>query len=94
MSLQQQRSMQTGELPAVVAGMPIVNVWYAGRSIGLYRVIDVEPRAMLLKHGAISFPVGTPLEVVDFQRLLPEATDRRVSTTVVDNDRSGIRLSW
>ena len=66
------RSIQTGNVPAVVAGLPIVNVWYGGQSIGLYRVKQVDERAMVLNHGAISFPVGTLLDVVDFQRLIPQ----------------------
>lgn len=87
-------SIQTGEVPAALAGLPIVNVWYRGQSIGLYRVEHVDERAMVLKHGVISFPVGTLLDIVDFQRLVPNAAARRLSTTVVDNNRSGIRLAW
>ena len=88
------RSIQTGEVPVVLAGLPIVNVWYGGQSIGLYRVKQVDERAMVLKHGAISFPVGTPLDVVDFQLLIPNSASLRVSTTVVDNNLHGIRLVW
>ncbi|MBW8371948.1 MAG: hypothetical protein K0M66_13390 [Thiobacillus sp.] len=86
--------IQTGNVPAGVAGLPIVNVWYGGQSIGLYRVKQVDERAMVLNHGAISFPVGTLLDVVDFQRLIPNSASLRLSTTVVDNNRSGIRLAW
>lgn len=88
------KSIQTGNLPAVVAGLPIVNVWYGGHSIGLYRVKQVDDQAMVLNHGAISFPVGTPLDVVDFQHLVPNSAVPRLSATVVDNDRNGIRLAW
>lgn len=88
------RSIQTGEVPSVVAGLPIVNVWYDGHSIGLYRVMQVGERAMVLKHGAISFPVGTLLDIVDFQRLVPHSAFPRLSTTVVDNTCNGIRLAW
>lgn len=88
------RSIQTGDVPSTLAGLPIVNVWYRGQSIGLYRVDQVDERAMVLKHGVISFPVGTLLDIVDFQRLVPNAATRRLSTTVVDNNRSGIRLAW
>jgi len=88
------RSIQTGDVPSALAGLPIVNVWYRGQSIGLYRVKRVDTRAMVLKHGVISFPVGTLLEIVDFQRLIPSSDSLRLSTTVVDNDRSGIRLVW
>lgn len=88
------RSIQTGDVPSTLAGLPIVNVWYRGQSIGLYRVEQVDERALLLKHGVISFPVGTALDVVDFQRLISHSAERRLSTTVVDNTRSGIRLAW
>lgn len=88
------RSIQTGNVPEIVAGLPIVNVWYRGRSIGLYRVRDVAERGMVLKHGAISFPVGTALDVVDFQNVIPNAPTFRLSTTVVGNDHQGIQLAW
>ncbi len=88
------RSAQTGNVPANVAGLPIVNVWYRGRSIGLYRVNRIDERALVLNHGGISFPVGTQLDVVDFQRLVPHAASSRLSAKVVDNNRSGIRLAW
>ncbi|MDP3124070.1 MAG: hypothetical protein Q8M84_00405 [Thiobacillus sp.] len=64
------RSIQTGNVPAVVAGLPIVNTGHGGHGIGLYRVMQGDARAMVLNHGAISFPVGTLPDVVDFQRLI------------------------
>ena len=88
------RSIQTGNVPMVVAGLPIVNIWYGGHGIGLYRVKQVDERAMVLNHGVISFPVGTLLDVVDFQRLIPNSTSPRLSTTVVDNNHNGIWLAW
>jgi hypothetical protein len=88
------RSIQTGDVPSTLAGLPVVNVWYRGQSIGLYRVHQVDERAMVLRHGVISFPVGTLLDVVDFQRLVPNSASSRLSTTVVDNNRNGIRLAW
>jgi hypothetical protein len=88
------RSVQTGNVPDVVAGLPIVNVWYRGRSIGLYRVKEVGERGIVLNHGGISFPVGTLLDIVDFQHLIPDSRFKRLSTTVVDNNYSGIRLAW
>lgn len=88
------RPIQTGNVPAELAGLSIVNVWHGGHSIGLYRVSKVEERAMVLNHGAISFPVGTLLDVVDFQRLIPHAVSPRLSTTVVGNNPGGIQLAW
>jgi len=88
------RSVQTGNVPAMVAGLPIVNVWYGGHSIGLYRVKQIAERVMVLKHGAISFPVGTLLDIVDFQRLFIPSLPSRLSTTVVDNNLNGISVAW
>lgn len=88
------RSAQTGNVPSNLAGLPIVNVWYRGKSIGLYRVNRIDERALVLNHGGISFPVGTQLDIVDFQRLVPNAGSSRLSTQVVDNNRGGIRLAW
>jgi len=85
---------QTEKTASTLRGLPIVNVWYGGHSIGLYRVSKVEARALVLNHGGISFPVGTPLDVVDFQRLIPHAPTQRLSAMVVDNNRSGIQLAW
>lgn len=88
------RSIQTGNLPAVVAGLPIVNVWHGGRSIGLYHVKRIDGRAIVLKPGSIAFTLGTLLEVVDFQHLIPDAAGRRLSATVVETGWSGIQLAW
>ena len=88
------RSVQTGNVPNVVAGLPIVNVWYGGRSIGLYRVKEVAERGIVLNHGGLFLPVCTLLDIVEFQRLLPDSPYQRLSTTVVDNNYSGIRLAW
>jgi hypothetical protein len=88
------RSIQTGDVPAALAGLPVVNVWYRGQSIGLYRVERIVDHEMVLKQGVISFPVGTPLDVVDFQRLVPNSVGIRLSARVVDNDQKGIRLAW
>lgn len=63
-----------------------------GRRAGLYRVRAVSPKDMLLSHGAISFPVGTRLEVED---VLGIVADRPLQPArVVANDRSGVKLAW
>jgi hypothetical protein len=56
--------------------------------------VKVEERVIVLNHGAISFPVGTLLDVVDFLRLIPQVASSRLSTTVVENDPGGIQLAW
>ncbi len=63
-----------------------------GRGAGLYRVRSANPKEMLLSHGAISFPIGTSLEVED---VLGIVADRPMyPARVVANDRSGVRLAW
>lgn len=88
------KSARAENVSSASTGLPIVTVWYNGHSIGLYRVNQVEDRAMVLRHGAISFPVGTLLDIVDFQHLLPLPAISRLNATVVDNNQKGIRLAW
>lgn len=70
----------------------VVTVRMWGRKAGLYRVKQIMPDGMLLSHGAISFPVGTQLDIDDPQRLAPAA---RQHLRVVANDAGGLRLvAW
>ncbi len=68
-----------------------VSVRMQGRKAGLYRVKQVMHTGMLLSHGAISFPVGTRLDIDDPQSNLPGA---RQCAQVVANDQSGLSLAW
>jgi hypothetical protein len=77
---------------AVRPAASFVSLRMHGRRAGLYRVRAVNPQEMLLSHGAISFPVGTRLEVED---VLGIVADRPFHTArVVANDRSGVKLAW
>jgi len=69
----------------------VVSVRMRGRKAGLYRVKQIMREGMLLSHGAISFPVGTQLDIDDIQRL---ATNARQHLRVVANDTQGLRLAW
>lgn len=62
-----------------------------GRKAGLYRVRQVMPKGVLLSHGAISFPVGTQLDVEDVLGIMPGGPGH---ARVVANDLSGLRLAW
>jgi hypothetical protein len=73
---------------------PIVAIRYGGRHIGLYRVKQVGEAGMVLKHGGISFPVGTALDVEDIQHLLPDGVSPRAAATVIDNTPGGLSLAW
>jgi hypothetical protein len=70
----------------------VVSVRMRGRKAGLYRVKQVMQDGMLLSHGAISFPVGTQLDIDDPRRLAPGSQQH---LRVVANDPSGLRLiAW
>jgi len=64
------------------------------RNYGLYRVKQIETRTVLLSHGAISFPVGTHLDIEDFKYEEPNRTSFSQRATVVENGHDGIRLFW
>jgi hypothetical protein len=68
-----------------------VSVRMQGRKAGLYRVKQVMQEGMLLSHGAISFPVGTRLDIEDMDGMMPAA---RQNVQVVANDQRGMSLSW
>ena len=71
-----------------------VAVLHKSRKIGLYRVRQLGMDCMTLSHGGISFPVGTQLEVEDYQRLMPSSTLGPLAARVVQNDQQGIRITW
>jgi len=68
-----------------------VSVRMQGRKAGLYRVKQVRQEGMLLSHGAISFPVGTQLEIEDHRGIAPGTQQ---SAQVVANDQCGLSLAW
>ncbi len=90
----QTKSPQTKHVPATWTGLAVVAISDAGRSFGLYRVKQVNDRAMVLGHGAISFPVGMQLDIEDFQYLPPSLASFNQRATVVENNPGGIRLVW
>ena len=68
-----------------------VSVRMRGHKAGMYRVKQVMQEGVLLSHGAISFPVGTRLDIEDFHGFVPGA---RQSGRVVANDQRGVSLAW
>jgi hypothetical protein len=88
------KASRTGQIPPALAGLAVVAVSDGGRNYGLYRVKQVEARTIVLGHGAISFPVGMHLDIVDFKYQIPTPASFRQRTTVVENGRDGIRLVW
>jgi hypothetical protein len=68
-----------------------VSLLMNGRRAGLYRVKAVMSEGLLLSQGAISFPVGTQLDVEDEQDIVPGGPNH---ARVVVNDQRGLRLAW
>jgi hypothetical protein len=68
-----------------------VSVRMQGRKAGLYRIKEVMREGVLLSHGAISFPVGTRLDIEEMHGIVPGA---RQSGRVVANDQRGVSLAW
>ncbi|NIR28121.1 MAG: PilZ domain-containing protein [Gammaproteobacteria bacterium] len=69
-------------------------VYYAGRRIGLYRVLDVSPGGLRLAPGAIMFYQGTPLEVICPGSGGDESALQRLSGEVVHASPAGIGLAF
>lgn len=66
-----------------------IRMW--GRKAGLYRVKEIMQEGILLFHGAISFPVGTRLEIDELQHLVQKTQG---NLRVVANDSDGLSLAW
>jgi hypothetical protein len=72
---------------------PIVNIYYEGSWVGMYKAKLVGESSIVLRHGAISFPVGTALKV-KFQRFAKQKYLRkRISGIVRNNSSNGMLLS-
>ena len=69
----------------------LVSVRMHGRKAGLYRVKRVMPEGMVLSHGAISFPIGTQLDIEDPRG---DTAGARQRARVMANDRHGLGLTW
>ena len=94
-SMQKNRqSAPTETFPAELHGLAVVALSDGTRNYGLYRVKRVESGTMLLSHGAISFPVGTHLDIEDYKYEEPNHTSFNQPATVAENDHDGIRLVW
>ncbi len=68
-----------------------VAVRMQGRKAGLHRVRPAGRDGLMLSCGAISFPVGTQLEIEEFQHLVPHAGH---PLRVVSNAQRERCLAW
>lgn len=75
----------------VLPAISFVSLRMQGRKAGLYRVRAIMSEGMLLSHGAISFPVGTRLDVEDILGIVPGGPSQ---ARVVANDPRGVELAW
>lgn len=94
MQTSESKSIAVGYTPRALAGLTIVAISDGARSFGLYRVKQIDQRTMVLSHGAISFPVGTLLDVEDYQYCPPNPASFHQRATVTENNHEGIRLVW
>lgn len=76
---------------ATLPAISFVSLRMRGRKAGLYRVRAVMSEGMLLSHGAISFPIGTRLDVEDVLGIVPGGPNQ---ARVVANDQRGVKLVW
>lgn len=81
-------------IPTALKGLLVVSVSYGKQQYGLYRVKQVDARALVISHGAFIFPVGTELDVEDFKYQVANGKSFSQRATVVESDREGIRLAW
>ncbi len=88
------KSPRTAQIHSEASGLSIVSITIGGRNYGLYRVKHFEGRSMVVGYGAISFPVGTHLEINGFKQQIPQHPPFHQSATVVENGSNGIRLVW
>ncbi len=88
------QSASTLSCPAGLHGLAVVALSDGTHNYGLYRVKQIGTRTMLLSHGAISFPLGTHLDIEDFKYETPNCTPFNQRASVVENGHDGIRLVW
>ena len=73
--------------------LPVVKVFYRGKQAGMYYARRVGNCSVVLRHGAISFPVGTAL-TVQFRRPAKRKPIREQTMAIVrHNSASGMLLS-
>lgn len=66
---------------------PIVNIYYQGNLVGMYKAKLIGKYSMVLLHGVISFPVGTSLKV-NFRRFAERKSIHKHILGVVRNNTS------
>ena len=73
--------------------LPLVHLRYQGRPIGLYGIREIYENALVLLHGPIAFPPGTPLLVEDLLGVYAGLHSRTFPATVTESDTLGMTLS-
>lgn len=71
----------------------LANVFFRDCRIGLYRAKHIAEKAVLLRHGAISFPVGTALAIQIGIRLNDISIEEPAVATVLRNSTEGMLVA-
>jgi hypothetical protein len=76
-----------------VDSLEVVKVFYRDKQAGMYYARLVGNCSVVLRHGAISFPVGTALTIQFRQLAKRKFTRKQTKATVRHNTTSGMLLS-
>jgi len=79
--------------PDHLEDMPVVNVYYRDKQIGLYHANLVGEYSLILRHGGISFPVGTALTIQFRKFSAKKSIHKRIMAIVRNNSNRGMFLS-
>lgn len=81
-------------VPASLVGLVVVSLSNGDHIYGLFRVKRAGDRSLLLHPGIYEFPVGSRLDVEDYQYAMPTRSSFQQRVTVVRSDRNGIHMVW
>lgn len=81
-------------VPSSLAGLVVVSLSSGDHIYGLFRVKQAGDRLLLLHPGIYEFPVGSHLDVEDYQYATPTRARFQQRVTVVRSDRDGIHMVW
>lgn len=81
-------------VPHTLVGLEVVSLSNGDHLYGLFRVKQAGERTLLLHPGIYEFPVGSRLDVEDYQYASPTRARFRQRVTVARSDRDGIRMVW
>jgi hypothetical protein len=81
-------------IPPGLKGLDVVSISSGKRNYGLYQVKWADGSSLLLHPGAYSPPVGTQVDIEDYQYRTPNHDSFHQRATVVESNRNGLRMIW